>query len=139
MTTDKTGMRDVKTGQELDYPRFDDKTPLVLSEWGWKPPRTLGKDRVEVELEPVWSEMRTEAMGRRFFFFKVFSVSQGHEYSCELFEGVKGEPCGRCNCPSSVPCKHMIHSLKQLLDDTPDFGEAYALCDFMVGVRELDL
>lgn len=139
MGTDKTGLRDTKTGITRDYPRFEDKSPLILSDWPWKPPKTLGKDKVEVTIDEIWSEMRAEGMGRPFYVYAVESVSKGHSYSCELFEGVKGEPCGRCNCPSSIPCKHLIHSIKDLLQRHPEFGEAESLSDFMVGIGELDL
>lgn len=135
MGTDKTGMRNVDTGRETDYPRFEDKTPLILSSIAWNEPKKPSKDVIEVTLDEAWSEMRTEAMGRRVFYYAVHNATKGHDYACELFEGVEGEPCARCNCPSGVPCKHVKESLWDLLQREPTFGECHSDCDFLEGLR----
>lgn len=134
---DLTGQVDKRTGRVTEEMHFEDKTPLILSECPWKPPKSLLKDKVEVTLDDAWSEMRTEAMGRRMFSYRIWNESKGHEYSCELFEGIEGEPVGRCNCPSATPCKHMIHALKDLLEREPTYGDCQSDCEFMVGVRSL--
>lgn len=136
MSTDKSGLRSVKTGVESDYPHFEDKTPIVLSQVEWREPKKPSTDVIQVSLDDAWSDMRSEAMGRRFFCYSVWNDTKAHQYACELFEGVLGEPCGRCNCPSSVPCKHMKDCLKDLLEREPTFGECFADCEFLVKVRE---
>lgn len=114
---------------------FDNKTPIILSDAPWRPPKKPSKDVIEVNLDETWSEMRTEAMGRRVFYYRVWNATKGHEYSTELFEGVRGEPVARCNCPSGVVCKHVKEALKDLLDREPTFGECESTSEFMLGIR----
>lgn len=102
---------------------FKNKTPFILSEVDYKPPSKKSKDVIEVTLDEVWSEMRTEAIGRRVWYYRTWNATKGHEYSCELFLGIRGEPCGVCNCPSAVVCKHLIESIRDLLLREPSFGE----------------
>lgn len=112
--------------QERDYPQFNDKSPFVLSRTPWSPPKKKSKDVVTVAFDEVWSEMRTEAMGRRAWCYRAINETKGHEYACELFEGISGEPCGVCNCPSSVICKHLLHAIADVVENRcPEFGEGF--------------
>lgn len=75
-------------------------------------------------------------MGRPCYYFKVFNETRCSEYQTKLFEGVNGEPCGVCNCPSAVVCKHIIHCCLQVLSKVnPKFGENEKGSEFMVGLR----
>ena len=115
---------------------FNDKTPFILSEQPWSVPKKPNKDVIAVTLDETWSEMRTEALGRKVYYFKVYNETKAHEYTTELFEGINGEPVGRCICPAAVPCKHIKTCLRVLLERyDPTFGQAEKNSEFMVGMR----
>lgn len=114
---------------------FNGKTPFILSREPWRTPKKKkGKDdMIVVTLDPVWSEMRTEAVGRPVYYFQVYNETKAHGYTTELFEGVRGEPCANCNCPASVVCKHIISCLcKVLREVNPEFGSSEKGSEFMV-------
>lgn len=118
---------------------FDDKEPFILSREPWDPPKPRRKsqpDTLSCQLDEAWSQMRTEQLGRPVFYFKVRNLTSDTEYTTELFEGVMGEPCGNCNCPSAKVCKHIIQCLIQVLTRwMPTFGEAEERSQFMVGLK----
>lgn len=110
----------------MSYEHFEGKSPFILSQTPWSPPKKKSKDVIAVKLDPIWSEMRTEAMGRRCWHYGVVNETKYHEYQTELFEGINGEPCGVCNCPSGVVCKHLLNSMADLIENhCPEFGEGF--------------
>lgn len=114
--------------QDKGYPQFHDKSPFILSEVRWSPPKKKSKDVITVTYDEAWSEMRTEALGdgRRAWCYNAVNETSGHEYATELFEGISGEPCGVCVCPSGVVCKHLLHSIADVLaNHEPEFGAGF--------------
>jgi hypothetical protein len=105
---------------------FDGKSPFILSQTPWSPPKKRNRDVITVKHDPIWSDMRTEAIGRRVWSYSVTNETKGSEYSTELFEGISGEPCAVCNCPSSVVCKHLLNAMADLIENhCPEFGEGF--------------
>lgn len=121
-----------------DTEHFNGKTPHVLNREEWKEPAKKSKDVLTFTLDETWSEMRTQALGRKVFHYHVVNETKGSEYSTEFFEGINGEPCGVCNCPSAVVCKHIKVTLKDLLENRDEeFGSRATLeGDFMLRVLE---
>jgi hypothetical protein len=121
-----------------DSTHFNDKSPFGLHVLAWSEPKKPSRDVISFEFDEAWSEMRTEALGRPVWSYKVTNETKGSGYATEFFEGIYGEPLGVCNCPSSVPCKHIKNTLKDLLENRcPEFGErAMIEGDFMLRVRE---
>ena len=118
---------------------FDNKQPFILSREPYRVPKPRGRktpDVLVIKLDETWSEMRTEALGRKVWYFQVYNETRGSQYSTELFEGINGEPCGNCNCPAAVVCKHIINCcLEVLTKHDPQFGEREKNSEFMVGLR----
>jgi hypothetical protein len=119
-----------------DIMHVKNKTPFVLSNEPWKPPKRPSKDILEATYDEAWSEMRSEFLhGRKVFYFHVENMSTGSEYSTELFEGLNGEPCAVCICPSAVPCKHIKNCVRKVISEIdPTFGEQYHQTDWMLNV-----
>lgn len=117
---------------------FNGKSPFILSRQEWKEPAKKSKDVLALKLDEVWSEMRTQALGRKVFHFHVVNETKGSEYATELFEGINGEACGVCNCPSSVVCKHIKDCVREVLTNVDEeFGSSATLeGDFMLRVME---
>jgi hypothetical protein len=116
---------------------YDDKQPFILSRCPYKPPKKRGKhpDVLVVRHDPIWSETRTEELGRPVYYFSVHNDTKGNDYTVEVFEGINGEPCAVDNCPAAVVCKHILACVVEVLKMNPQFGEAEKRSEFMTGVR----
>lgn len=130
-------LRPGDSGQDQEGVHYNEKYPFILSKIPFKPPKKKSKDVVEVTMDETWSSMRTEAVGRPVWYYKVWNATKGHEYTVELFEGIQGEPVAWCNCMASVVCKHIIECLLDLLiNHCPTFGDKGPRSEFMAGVEE---
>jgi hypothetical protein len=120
----------------MSQPKRPDKTPFVLSAMAWREPSA--SDRLKALYDPHWSDMRSEALGRRLWYWRVENLDKpGHDYTVELFEGVNREPCAACSCIAYVVCKHILEALVWTLDIEPTFGQDFRHTGFMTGLSRL--
>lgn len=84
-------------------------------------------EKLDLQLQADWSQMRSAHAGRQVFAYAVISDS-GKLYETEVFVSDLKTICGFCNCVGSElgknKCRHVKAVLADVIAKNPEFGKS---------------